>query len=361
MRRTRPLARPVFILALVLGICAALVPGGPAQAQTSLFAPGWTMQPGQSVLNFQSVKNQVIVETGSFAALSGAISANGEVSIEIPLDSVDTKVDLRNVRMRFMFFESFKFPTATVTATLDPATLEDLPKVRRKLVDIPLVLDLHGVRRQLQTQAIVTLLSEDSVAVSTSVPISVAVADFDLAEGLEKLMEASGFAILPSAFVSFDFVFSRDGTAGLPDAAVIREQVALRNSAVELDGNLDYEACKGRFEILSRTGNIYFDAGSAGLQSGSLPLLGQVVDIVSRCPGMVIEVGGHTDADGGAAANLALSEARARSVTEYLTTAGVDARRILSVGYGEAAPVAPNDTLRNKARNRRIEFAVVER
>lgn len=334
---------------------------GSARAQTGLFDPGWTLQPGQSMLNFQSVKNQVIVETGSFAALDGRISATGEATIEIALESVDTKVDLRNVRMRFMFFESFKFPMATVTATLDPALLEDLPKVRRKLIEIPIVLDLHGVRRQLTTKAIVTLLHENSVAVSSNVPISVGVADYDLAEGLEKLMEASGFTILPSAFVSFDFVFSRDGTAGLPDAAVIREEVVLRNSAVELDGNLDYDACKGRFEILSRTGNIYFDAGSASLQPDSLPLLGQLVDIVSRCPGMVIEVGGHTDSDGGAAANLTLSEARARSVTDFLASAGADARRILSVGYGEAAPVAPNDTLRNKAKNRRIEFAVVER
>ncbi|WP_417208545.1 OmpA family protein [Antarctobacter sp.] len=346
---------------IVSTIFGALLLSGPARAQANVFDPGWTMQPGQSVLNFQSVKNRVIVETGSFASLRGKITATGDVTIEIPLESVDTKVDLRNVRMRFMFFESFKYPTATVTAKLDPAMLADLPKVRRKLMDIPVVLDLHGVRRQLETQAIVTLLSENSVAVSTSVPISVAVEDFGLTDGMEKLTEASGFEILPSAFVSFDFVFSRDGTAGLPDAAVIRQEVSLRNSAVELEGNLDYDACKGRFEILSRTGNIYFGSGSASLQSDSLPLLNQVVDIVSRCPGMTIEVGGHTDADGGAAANLTLSEARARSVTEHLVSAGVDARRIRSVGYGEASPVAPNDTTRNKAKNRRIEFAVVER
>ncbi len=361
MRRTAKLSVYTlisFVFSLIFGV---LTQSGPSSAQTNLFDPGWTMQPGQSVLNFQSVKNQVIVETGSFASLRGNITAAGDVTIEIPLESVDTNVDLRNVRMRFMFFESFKFPTATVTAKLDPAALTDLPKVRRKLIDIPFVLDLHGVRRQLETQAIVTLLSEHSVAISTSVPISVAVDEFGLSDGLEKLMDASGFQILPSAFVSFDFVFSRDGTAGLPDVAVIRKEVALRNSAVELDGNLDYDACKGRFEILSRTGNIYFGAGSASLQPDSLPLLGQVVDIVSRCPGMTIEVGGHTDSDGGSPANLTLSKARAQSVTEHLITAGIDARRILSVGYGEASPVAPNDTLRNKAKNRRIEFAVVER
>jgi OOP family OmpA-OmpF porin len=361
MRSSKVSSVPLFLVAGLLAVFAFTGLVGSAHAQTNVFEPGWTMQPGQSVLNFQSVKNQTIVETGSFAALQGKIDADGSVKIEIPLESVDTKVDLRNVRMRFMFFESFKFATATVTVQLDAADLSDLPKVRRKLIDVPFALDLHGVRKELRTQAIVTLLSADSVAVSSSVPISVSVADFDLTDGIEKLMDASGFEILPSAFVSFDFVFSRDGTDGLPDVAVIREEVELQKSAVEFAGNFDYDACTGRFEILSRTGNIYFAPGRAGLEQESMPLLDSVVDIVSRCPGMTIEVGGHTDSDGSAAANLALSEARARAVTAHLTQAGIDARRVLSVGYGEANPVAPNDSLSNKARNRRIEFAVVER
>jgi outer membrane protein OmpA-like peptidoglycan-associated protein len=361
MRRRALVSVPLWVSAIFLCVLGATLLPDRAEAQAGMFEPGWTMQPGQSVLNFQSIKNRVIVETGSFAALQGTISPNGDAKIEIPLESVDTKIDLRNVRMRFMFFESFKFPTATVTAKLDEALLADLPKVRRKLINIPFVLDLHGVKKSLETQAIVTLLSADSVAISTSVPISIAVEDFDLTEGIEKLMDASGFEIIPSAFVSFDFVFSRDGTNGLPDVATIREEVTLQKSAVELAGNFDYEACKGRFEILSRSGNIYFAPGQASLEQESRPLLDSVVDIVSRCPGMTVEVGGHTDSDGSATANLALSDARARSVTNYMTAAGIDPRRILSVGYGEASPVAPNDTLRNKARNRRIEFAVVER
>ena len=350
-----------LFLPVFLAILCAFSLGGSAQAQSGMFSPGWTMQPGASVLNFQSVKNKVIVETGSFASLQGKISPTGAVEIQIPLESVDTNIDLRNVRMRFMFFESFKFPTATVTAQLDEAMLADLPKVRRKLIDIPFVLDLHGVQKRLQSQAIVTLLSNDFVAISTSVPISVAAEDFDLMEGVDKLQDAAGVDILPSAFVSFDFVFSRDGTAGLPDVAAIRKNVPLLNNAVETAGNFDADACKGRFEILSRTGNIYFGAGRADLEAQSAPLLAQVVDIVSRCPGMIIEVAGHTDSDGSASANLRLSEARAASVSRYLTAAGIEPFRIKSVGYGEAYPVAPNDTSRNKSRNRRIEFAVVDR
>ena len=81
----------------------------PATAQTSLFEGGWTLQPS-SRLNFQSVKKLTVVESSSFATLVGEIDSNGVATVRVLLDSVDTKIDLRNVRMRFLFFETFKFP-----------------------------------------------------------------------------------------------------------------------------------------------------------------------------------------------------------------------------------------------------------
>ena len=53
-----------------------------------------------------------------------------------------------------------------------------------------------------------------------------------------------------------------------------------------------------------------------------------------------------------------LSERRAQSIVSCLTTAGVDAKMLAAVGYGETRPVAPNDTPENRAKNRRIEFTV---
>ncbi|MEM8703630.1 MAG: OmpA family protein, partial [Pseudomonadota bacterium] len=124
--------------------------------------------------------------------------------------------------------------------------------------------------------------------------------------------------------------------------------------------NLDDEACEGRFEILSRTDNIYFASGSARLDARSAPLLDSLVDIIVRCPDLNIEVGGHTDSDGGAAGNQRLSERRAAAVEDYIAAQNVSALRITSVGYGETRPVASNDTPDGKRRNRRIEFTVVE-
>jgi OOP family OmpA-OmpF porin len=72
-----------------------------------------------------------------------------------------------------------------------------------------------------------------------------------------------------------------------------------------------------------------------------------------------IEVGGHTDSTGDAAHNTELSKQRAASVVAYLTTKGVDAKRLSSQGYGPDKPIADNKNAAGRAKNRRVEFRIV--
>lgn len=327
-------------------------------AQSDPFSGGWSLNAEASQLAFQSVKNETKVETSGFATFSGGIDATGATEIKILLDSVDTKIDLRNVRMRFLFFETFQYPEAIISAQIEPATLSDLPTIRRKTIDLTYSLSLHGVSKVYTAPVVVTLLTDDLVSVATSTPISVPASDFDLMGGVQKLEDAAGVNIIPSATVSFDFMFARNVTQAAPKVATTKTE-APASAALEAVGNFDLAACKGRFEILSRTGNIYFRPGSSRLDAKSTPLLNSLADIVSRCPGMVIEVGGHTDSDGSVSANQRLSEARAGSVTQFLLNKGITKDFIRSVGYGEAKPVASNATREGKLKNRRIEFAVV--
>ena len=331
-------------------------------ALSNPFAPGWDLNSEASALRFQSIKNSSQVETSSFATFGGSIDESGVATLKVLLDSVDTKVDLRNVRMRFLFFETFQFPEAVITARIDPAMIADLAQVRRKVVKLPFTMSLHGVTQELEADVSVTLLSDEMVSISTFEPLQISVADFNLAGGIKKLEEAAGVTIVPSSSVTFDLLFARRGGAAAAQVASVESvtNVAPTTAAIEAEGEFSLEACKGRFEILSRTDNIYFNAGSARLDPQSAFLLDQIVDIVNRCPGLRIEVSGHTDSDGSSALNQRLSEARAGSVTQYLTRSGVGGNRISSVGYGEANPVVPNDTSENKRRNRRIEFSVID-
>ncbi|MDN5786417.1 OmpA family protein [Pseudorhodobacter sp.] len=330
---------------------------GSASAQTAPFDRGWQLDAAASALRFQSVKNVTKVESSSFATLAGSIDPGGNAVVRVALDSVDTTIDLRNVRMRFLFFETFQFPEAVISATINPAALADLAQTRRKSLDLPFTLDLHGVQKQMEANVFVTLLSDDRVAVSSSAPIVVPAADYNLTEGIGKLQDAAGVVIIPSATVSFDFIFNRDADGAKPAQPEIGAKPAA--TALETAGNFDLEGCKGRFEILSRSGNIFFRSASARLDDKSFAILDSIVDIVQRCPGLMIEVGGHTDDIGSDAANQKLSEARAQSVARYLTEKGIEAQRFHAVGYGESQPVSDNATEEGRGRNRRIGFSVM--
>ena len=118
MRRFIPV-----LVAFVLWL-PALVLGNP-------FAPGWTLQSDASTIRFQSVKKQTKVESSTFATFDGEVDENGLATIRVLLDSVDTKIDLRNVRMRFLFFETFQHPVATINVQMTPDLLADLENVRR--------------------------------------------------------------------------------------------------------------------------------------------------------------------------------------------------------------------------------------
>ena len=354
---------------LHLALIALLAPL-PLAAQDVSFAPGWQIDAQSSQLRFQSVKNVTKVESSTFAAFSGALAADGTLSLHVFLDSVDTKIDLRNVRMRFLLFETFRFPEAVITAKINPADLADLPTLRRKTLHLIYTLDLHGVKKELETDVAVTLLQDDTVVVSSTVPVVIATDDFGLSEGIQKLQEAANVVIIPSGTVSFDLTLKRNGGAATPVAPAPAEaapaveptpaEAAPATAALEPTGDLDLEACKGRFEILSRSGNINFHSGSARLQPSSAPLLDSVADIIARCPGLKIEVSGHTDADGSPDANQYLSQQRAKAVVRYLVNKGLGEDRFTATGYGEDKPIFDNDTAEHKSRNRRIEFALVQ-
>ena len=109
-----------------------------------------------------------------------------------------------------------------------------------------------------------------------------------------------------------------------------------------------------------RLQNINFDLNKATIKAESFPLLDEVAAILLQYPTLNLEIGGHTDNTGKKAANLKLSEARAKSVLNYLLQKfpTLDASHFASVGYGSEVPVASNGTSLGRAKNRRVEFRV---
>lgn len=243
-----------------------------------------------------------------------------------------------------------------MTAVLDPVPLQDLPSLRRKVISLPVTLSLHGVEVDLEAEVAVTLVSNDRITISTLNPVVLQLEDFNLMGGRDKLQEAANVTITPLAIVNLNLAFDRraPGTPVLESSATSGATAAL-----ETTGDFSREACIGRFDILSRSRSVNFAPGTSRLDQKSINFLDSLFDIVSRCPDMVIEVGGHTDDKGGAASNTRLSQKRANSVVRYLSGKGIARERLQSVGYGESAPLVPNDSAQNRAKNRRIAFKVL--
>jgi OmpA-OmpF porin, OOP family len=105
---------------------------------------------------------------------------------------------------------------------------------------------------------------------------------------------------------------------------------------------------------------VEFESGTSTLTATGRQVLDQLVPVLQRLPGRTFEVIGHTDAQGLRASNIALSSARAESVKTYLAIKGVPAASIVTTGAGPDRPIAGNDTPDGRARNRRIEFRVVQ-
>lgn len=116
---------------------------------------------------------------------------------------------------------------------------------------------------------------------------------------------------------------------------------------------------EGNETIITLSGQVLFTTGSSTLLPIAKDSLGRVAralgDISSDRP---IVVKGHTDSQGENAANQRLSEDRAKSVMNFLVSAGVAASRLSAVGLGEGDPVAPNDTPEGRANNRRVELVI---
>ncbi|WP_394351560.1 OmpA family protein [Paragemmobacter ruber] len=121
----------------------------------------------------------------------------------------------------------------------------------------------------------------------------------------------------------------------------------------------DGAACVANITALLERDKITFDPGSDDISDASRPLVAALSELLGQCPGVPIEVAGHTDSQGTERNNRTLSEDRAKAVLVALAESGVDVSTLKAVGYGEESPIADNGTEEGREANRRIEFTLI--
>jgi polyisoprenoid-binding protein YceI len=170
----------------------------------------WTLDGAASDLSYVTIKAGEIAETNSFETLTGTVSADGAATVTIDLASVSTGVDIRNERMRDIFFVVADDPSATVTAPIDPAAFETLGVGQSVETTLDGTLSLKGVEAQFQTQVTVTRAGPDRVLAVSDAPVIVEAGTYNLTDGLAQLQELAGLpSITPVVPVTFSLVFTR--------------------------------------------------------------------------------------------------------------------------------------------------------
>jgi len=127
----------------------------------------------------------------------------------------------------------------------------------------------------------------------------------------------------------------------------------------ELEGTGVSVARIGDNITLNMPGNVTFATDSSDLSPAFFDVLNSVGKVLGEYDKTVVEVAGHTDNTGSDAYNQSLSERRAASVATYLQGRNVTAQRLITVGMGEARPVADNMTADGRQANRRVEITMV--
>ena len=202
------------LLALAISACGSAErsntsdPAASPAPHSAALAGTWTLDSAASKIAFASIKSGEVIETHFFSGLTGQVGADGAASVSVPLDQVETKIDLRNDRMRSLFFETDTYPTATIRVAVDTDAFASLTVGERSAAELDGVLSLHGVDSSIYADVFVTRIAPARIEVASSEPVIVHVADFNLESGLEALREIANLpAITPAVPVTFTFVF----------------------------------------------------------------------------------------------------------------------------------------------------------
>ena len=177
-----------------------------------------TLDNSVSQLNFGSIKNESVAELHRFTELSGSVDESGKAEIAIDLSSVDTRIDIRDKRMKEHLFDVANFPKAIYTAQVDIDAVESMAIGEIQQRRLKGELDLHGKKAPLELLVRSVKGAGAALTVYTAEPAFISIADFDLGAGVDKLQELAGLKSITRAVpLTFSVVFRDEGDSDAPD------------------------------------------------------------------------------------------------------------------------------------------------
>lgn len=168
----------------------------------------WKLNNEGSSLSFVTVKNGTVVESHRFRSLSGKVRDDGEIEIEIDLNSADTLIPIRDERIASLLFETKMFPKAILNSEVALSQLLQLKAGDFTTIQADSQLNLHGESAQLPLTLTVTKMSKNQFYVTSKKAVIVDSNGFNLVSGIEALRKIAGLkAIAQNVPVSFSLLF----------------------------------------------------------------------------------------------------------------------------------------------------------
>lgn len=169
---------------------------------TSAFAGGYVVDSANSNVNFSVTKVQYVIEPAEFQKVSGTVSDEGEVAIEIDLNSVYSNNAIRDNRLVNMFFQTEMFPSAAISAEIDPKVLKSAEPQRIK---VPAVLEWFDHEEDITLDVLVAPVAGGGLVVTSMSPNIIDAKTFGLpSDHLEALRKVcNNITIADKAAVNF--------------------------------------------------------------------------------------------------------------------------------------------------------------
>ncbi|MBX2849091.1 MAG: YceI family protein [Acidiferrobacterales bacterium] len=169
---------------------------------------GWSIDERRSSISFVSIKKNNIGETHSFANFYGTVH-DGMAYIAIKPDSVDSRVPIRNLRMRDFLFKTNVYPMIRIKSNVTDV-LEAVNVGESETASVVASVKLHGIERDVNMNIRVSKLSDHKMVVTSTHPILISAADFGMASGIRTLSKlVNGLTIAENVPVSFSLLFQQ--------------------------------------------------------------------------------------------------------------------------------------------------------
>lgn len=159
----------------------------------------WSLDAERSAVTFVTIKAEDVAENNSFQEMQGSMDADGQVTVAMMLDSVETLIPIRNERVREILFKTTDYKEARLTAKIDPKLIADLGvgEIVRITAEGNLTLQSKTQPMTLSMQA--AKLDAGTLMVATTKPLLIDAAKFGMSDEVEKLREIAGLQSISDA------------------------------------------------------------------------------------------------------------------------------------------------------------------